>query len=109
MNKRKEPLYILVIGLVLILPLFFIGTFHIECGASFIGAIEIIISVLICIFVAFIATECDRRAGYFKCKKCYRKFTPGIKKYTLAFHTPRKRRMKCPHCGKKSWCEHIIE
>lgn len=40
----------------------------------------------------------------FECPECGTKFAPTPSAYILAPHTMTKRRLKCPHCGKKSWC-----
>ena len=39
----------------------------------------------------------------YKCKECGEKFVPTLTAYLLAPHTFKKRYLKCPHCGKKSW------
>lgn len=40
----------------------------------------------------------------FECDKCGEKFVPSLSAYILGPHTFRRRYLKCPHCGKKSWC-----
>jgi len=39
----------------------------------------------------------------YKCEKCGEKFVPTLSAYILAPHTFKKRYLKCPHCGQKSW------
>lgn len=39
----------------------------------------------------------------YKCEKCGEKFVPTLTAYILAPHTFKRRYLKCPHCGKKSW------
>ena len=39
----------------------------------------------------------------YKCENCGEKFVPALKAYLLAPHTFKRRYLKCPHCGKKSW------
>lgn len=39
----------------------------------------------------------------FECANCGRKFVPTLHAYILGPHTLRKRYLRCPHCGKKSW------
>ena len=46
---------------------------------------------------------------YFKavayiCPQCHQVFTPRFKEAFFARHTPRLRRLTCPHCGEKSFC-----
>ncbi len=40
----------------------------------------------------------------FECPECGTKFAPSPSAYIAGMHTMTKRRLRCPHCGKKSWC-----
>lgn len=55
---------------------------------------------------AFTALVCILGASseIFECSECGKKFAPELKAYIFGAHTFNKRRLKCPHCGKKSWC-----
>ena len=53
-----------------------------------------------------IAIILDRGAGYFECQKCQYHFTPKMKDYILGMHFPTRRYLKCPKCGKRSYCKH---
>ncbi|MBQ8892936.1 MAG: helix-turn-helix transcriptional regulator [Clostridia bacterium] len=52
-----------------------------------------------------VACELDRDAGVFECRKCGERFVPDLKSYIMAPHTITTRRLKCPHCGQKSYCK----
>ncbi len=39
----------------------------------------------------------------YKCENCGEKFVPTLTAYLLSPHTFKRRYLKCPHCGKKSW------
>ena len=52
-----------------------------------------------------IACVLERDAGVYECKHCGERFVPTMKAYILAPHLPRSRRLKCPKCGKKSYCK----
>ncbi|MCR5308435.1 MAG: helix-turn-helix domain-containing protein [bacterium] len=56
------------------------------------------------IALAFICIRIEQKAGYYECKECHKTFTPTYWQVNLAQHMGRKRKMRCPHCGKKSWC-----
>lgn len=45
---------------------------------------------------------CEKTA--FICPACHHVFKPSVKAVVFANHTPRTRRLVCPHCGKKSFC-----
>lgn len=52
-----------------------------------------------------IACVLDREAGVYECKHCGERFVPTMKAYLLAPHMPTSRKLKCPKCGKKSFCK----
>ena len=52
----------------------------------------------------FIAAYLEMTSGYFECAKCGEYFVPSKLSYLLVPHTPTRRRLRCPHCGEKSWC-----
>ena len=62
------------------------------------GAIAIIGGILV-------ATMLDMDAGTFECKYCETRFKPTTGEYLKAVHTITKRKLKCPHCGKTSYCK----
>ena len=62
------------------------------------GAIAIIGGILV-------ATMLDMDAGTFECKYCKTRFKPTAGEYLKGAHTITKRKLKCPHCGKTSYCK----
>ncbi|NGL83667.1 MerR family transcriptional regulator [Streptococcus equi] len=38
------------------------------------------------------------------CPNCHKIFEPTYKAFSLAGHTPKTRRLRCPHCQQKSYC-----
>ena len=51
-----------------------------------------------------IACVLERDAGVYECKHCGERFVPTMKAYLFAPHMPTTRKLKCPKCGKKSYC-----
>lgn len=47
-------------------------------------------------------------AGYHECRNCGHKFVPTYKEAILAAHTPTKKYLKCPECGKKTWAKKVM-
>lgn len=73
--------------------------------------VKITLITIACIIFAIgmcVAMEGERRIGYYKCKHCGDTFIPGFFQYTVGMHIFTTRRMKCPHCGKKSWCRKVM-
>ena len=64
----------------------------------------IIAFIVICTGIG-IACVLERDSGVYECKHCGEKFVPTIKAYLFAPHTPTTRKLKCPKCGKKSYCK----
>ena len=52
-----------------------------------------------------VAVVLDMNAGTFECRKCGTRFVPDIKDYIAGPHTITTRKLKCPHCGEKSYCK----
>lgn len=49
-----------------------------------------------------------RTIGYYKCSHCRDTFVPGFMEYTMGMNLVSRRRLKCPHCGKSSWCKKVL-
>lgn len=55
---------------------------------------------------AFIlAVILDRAAGHYECRECHNNFQPTVAAYLLGMRSPTKRYLKCPKCGKCSYCK----
>ena len=70
--------------------------------------LEIVLSVggaIIILIGIGIACVLERDAGVYECKHCGERFVPTMTAYLFAPHTPTSRRLKCPKCGKKSYCK----
>ncbi len=68
----------------------------------------IVYGVAVLIFGLCVAIYYDIKVGSFECKKCGKKFTPSATAYILSPHTVTTRLLKCPHCGKRSFCKKRI-
>lgn len=64
---------------------------------SVIGAIVILGGIAIGAYM-------DMGAGTFECKHCGTRFVPTTKAYIFGVHTLTKRKLTCPKCGKRSYC-----
>ena len=53
----------------------------------------------------FIAAALEMRRAIFACGKCKKRFIPKKMAYIMAPHLNFTRLLKCPHCGKRSWCK----
>lgn len=67
----------------------------------------VLIGIATLVISSAIAVACvlDRDAGVFECTECGERFVPDMKSYIMAPHTLTKRKLKCPACGRKSYCK----
>lgn len=68
----------------------------------------IVIAVIVIIIGITVACILDREAGAFECSKCHERFVPTMSAYINAAHTITRRKLKCPKCGVKSYCKHVL-
>ncbi len=54
------------------------------------------------------AIRIEQVAGFYACQKCGHKYVPAYAQTLFAMHCGRTRYMKCPKCGKKSWCKKTV-
>lgn len=72
--------------------------------ATYLKIILVVLSLFFIIVGLFGLVILDVNIGYFECAECHERFIPSIKDYVFGMHTLKKRKLKCPKCGKKTWC-----
>ena len=77
-----------------------------ECGFQ---EFLIIVSVILFIIPCMIALKFKAETGYYECKNCQHMFVPNYKEIALLMQTPSRRLLKCPECGKWTWCMKILK
>ena len=55
------------------------------------------------VIASLFALRIEQVAGYYECRKCGHRYVPTYWNVNKAMHMGRKRYMKCPKCGEKSW------
>ncbi|MDE5943326.1 MAG: helix-turn-helix domain-containing protein [Clostridia bacterium] len=65
----------------------------------------IVIALLIVGTGIGLACVLDKDAGVYECPNCKKRFVPTMKAYVFGAHTFTKRKLKCPACGKRSYCK----
>ncbi len=51
-----------------------------------------------------VAVALEITCGSFECRKCGHRFVPSVGAYLIGIHTLTTRHLKCPKCGKRSFC-----
>ncbi len=104
MSNKFRNLLVVFISLLSLFPLI--------CGillAEFLpidGAVLLIVlSVIIFILGLSVAICIDYNLCVYKCRNCGHEFKPTLKAYLWSVHTVTSRYLKCPDCGKKSFCK----
>ena len=77
-----------------------------ECGfQDFMIMMSVILFILLCITALKFQVE----TGYYECKNCQNMFVPNYKEIVALMQTPNRRLLKCPECGKWTWCKKLIK
>lgn len=65
----------------------------------------VVLSSITFIIALIAAILLDYNVSDYECKKCGQRFKPTLLAYVWGAHTLTTRYLKCPHCGKKSFCK----
>ena len=69
----------------------------------------IIVSVILFIIPCVTALKFKVETGYYECKNCQHMFVPNYKQIAALMQTPNRRLLKCPECGKWTWCKKLTK
>ena len=64
--------------------------------------------VIVFLIPCFYALKLEVSVGAYKCKNCGNEIVPTYKEALNAMHMGTTRYLKCPKCGKKTWCKKVI-
>lgn len=107
-EKKNKRILMDMWVLVITTGLFYIGILTLGYYAFGEGPVLgtiIVISTLVLIAVCFYGLKLEIEAGYYECNKCHHKFVPKYFVAMISPHMSTTRFMKCPNCGKRSWCK----
>ncbi len=57
----------------------------------------------------FYALKLEVSVGAYKCKGCGHEFVPTYAEALWAMHMGTTRHLKCPSCGKRTWCKKVLK
>ena len=109
-NKIKMQLILLmgVISIVSFITLIIVVNTYTEVIGGTAKGILIFIACAIFTIGIIAMMEGGRTFGYYKCRCCGEAFVPGFINYTIGWNIVAMRRMKCPCCGKRTWCKKVL-
>ena len=64
--------------------------------------------VIVFLIPALIGFQFEVQAGYYECKSCHHKFVANYGQALVAPHFGTTRYLKCPKCGKRSYCKKVL-
>ena len=71
--------------------------------------VAIIGIVVIFLIPCFYALKLEISVGAYKCKNCGHEIVPTYKQALNALHRGTTRYLKCPECGKRTWCKKVLK
>lgn len=102
-NKRKLILEIVVVFITLLASCTLIMISGLLAMENWLRILLICIAVVVMFGGIAVAAVLEMTAGCFECAKCGAYFMPTKTAYLMGAHTIMHRRLRCPHCGQKSW------
>lgn len=109
-NKKKMQMTFMIGGIATVsfLTLIMVVSMYTEVISLPVKVVLISIACVIFAVGIYVAMEGERTVGYYKCKHCGDVFVPTFSAYMMGPHMLTTRKMRCPHCGKKSWCKKVL-
>lgn len=109
-NKKKLRLsvFIGILSTAVFIVLILLVCFYTDVMTT---PIKIAIVAFACVVFGlglYVTMSLDRATGYYECPHCKETFTPTWAAYLMSPHVPTKRYLKCPACGKRSYCRHTL-
>ena len=71
--------------------------------------VTIIGIVVVFLIPCFYALKLEVSVGAYKCKNCSHEIVPTYTQALNAMHRGTTRYLKCPKCGKRTWCKKVIK
>ncbi len=72
-------------------------------------AISVIGLCILFLVPCFYALKLEVSVGAYKCKNCGHEFVPTYAQALNAMHAGTTRYLKCPKCGKRTWCKKVLK
>ncbi len=76
------------------------------------GVWQLVTVLLLCVLFlipCFYALKLEVSVGVYKCKVCGEEIVPTYQEAMKAMHRGFTRHLKCPKCGKRTWCKKVIK
>lgn len=71
--------------------------------------VAILASCILFLVPCFYALKLEVSVGAYKCKNCGHEIVPTYTQALNAMHMGTTRYLKCPECGKRTWCKKVLK
>ena len=105
--SNKWKIILSLIGVAISTALLVISSFLAENGVvnPICAIVFVIVSVVLLVIAIAFAAKVDYETGVYQCRECGHTFRPTFGAYLWGSHTMTTRHLKCPKCGKRTWCK----
>lgn len=110
-ENRKKAIHTVITGIistVAFLTIIMVVCIYTEVIALPVKILLVAIACSIFIPGLLVAMEGERTVGYYKCRACGELFVPTLGAYTMGMHCLTSRHLKCPKCGKRTYCRKVL-
>lgn len=97
---------IMTVSVIALLAGIFAAAFFIPEGPW--QLVAILAVTVVFLIPCFYALKLEVSVGAYKCKNCGHEIVPTYKQALNAMHRGTTRYLKCPECGKRTWCKKVI-
>jgi DNA-directed RNA polymerase subunit RPC12/RpoP len=98
---------ILTVSMIALLAGLLIAAFLIPEGVW--QLVTVVGLTIIFLVPCFYALKLEISVGAYKCKNCGHEIVPTYSQALWAMHNGTTRYLKCPNCGKRTWCKKILK
>ena len=103
----KSMWTIMIVSIVALITGLFIAAFVIPEGVW--QLVTILGLCVVFLIPCFYALKLEVSVGAYKCKNCGHEIVPTYSQALNAMHMGTTRFLKCPKCGKRTWCKKVLK
>ena len=103
----KTMWILMIVSITALFAGLFIAAFLIPEGVW--QLVVILVDCIVFLIPCFFALKLEVKVGSYECKKCGCKIVPTYSEALNAMHMGTTRYLKCPSCGKRTWCRKTLK
>ena len=108
LTNLRRRMWLFSVGILLIEAIGIFSTYQFKQIDSLIAMITSIVIMLVLVFGSTaLLTKYYYNQVKYVCPNCGTKFVPSLRIFIFSAHTPKFRKLECPHCHHKAYCLEI--